>query len=76
MQVTRELDTKGLKCPMPVLKTKKAMKQLAPGETLRVEATDSSAVKDFAAFCAASNHLLIESTELEGIFTFILKKSI
>ena len=68
------LDTSGLKCPLPVLKTKKAMKDLAPGGQIIVIATDPSAVKDFQAFCAATGDRLLESRQANGVFTFVIEK--
>jgi len=72
--MTTTLDTRGLKCPLPVLKTKKAMKTLSAGATITVLATDPSAVKDFQAFCAATGDRLLESREAGGVFTFVIEK--
>ena len=69
------LDTKGLQCPLPILKTRKALKSLAPGEVLTVEATDPSAVDDMKAFCVATGHELMSSTNVDGVFIFEIKKS-
>jgi tRNA 2-thiouridine synthesizing protein A len=68
------LDTRGLKCPLPVLRARKAMQGVAPGEVLRVLATDPAAVRDFRAFCAATGHELVEQSEQAGEFTFLLRK--
>ena len=56
---TETLDTKGLNCPMPVLKAKKAIKSLNVGDTLEVLGTDPGSVKDFEAFCSATGHKLL-----------------
>jgi len=69
-----ELDTKGMNCPLPILKAKKAMNQLEVGSTLKVLATDPGSVEDFGTFCRTGGHELIESTETEGVFTYIIKK--
>lgn len=69
------LDAKGLKCPLPVLKARKAMKEVDPGGLLRVAATDPSAVQDFRAFCETTGHELIESSESDGVYTFTLRKN-
>lgn len=69
------LDTSGLKCPLPVLKAKKALKALAPGDTLRVVATDPSAVADFRNFCDATGDALLESEEGGGQYRFLIRKS-
>ena len=63
-----ELDAKGLLCPLPVLRARKALKALGPGEILAVEATDPSAPGDFAAFCETTGNRLLSSTEEGGIF--------
>ena len=69
------LDTRGLSCPLPVLRARKAMQQLAPGALLRVLATDPGTVKDFKAFCRASGHELVESRPQQGEFHFLLRKA-
>lgn len=69
------LDTKGMKCPLPVLKARKAMQALEPGALLRVEATDPGAVKDFAHFCEVAGHTLVESTETDGVYIFLIRKA-
>lgn len=69
------LDTKGLKCPLPVLKARKAMKDLKSGGVLRVEATDPGAVKDFEHFCKTTGaHLLDCREEADGVLIFTLRK--
>ncbi len=68
------LDTIGLNCPLPILKAKKAMKQIAPGETLEVLATDPGAVEDFETFCRVSGHELVESDHGDGIFRFLIRR--
>ena len=69
------LDVKGLNCPLPILKAKKAINTMATGHTLQVLATDPGAVKDFEAFCRSTKHQLLESTEEGGVFKFIIKKT-
>ncbi len=69
-----ELDTKGMNCPMPILKAKKAMIGMEPGQTLRIEATDPGAVEDFDAFCRTVGHEMVEQSEEAGIFIFVIKK--
>lgn len=67
------LDTRGLACPLPVLKTKKAMRSLTQGQTLEVLATDPGSVQDFDAFSKATGHNLIVSETIEdGTFRFVL----
>jgi tRNA 2-thiouridine synthesizing protein A len=69
-----ELDVRGLICPLPVLKARKAMQPLPPGDSLRVLATDPKAVQDFAAFADATGLELLESREDEGTLVFVLRK--
>ena len=68
------LDVKGLACPLPVLRAKKAMRDVAPDETLEVLATDPGAVADFKAFCETTRHQLVETREDAGVFTFVIRK--
>ncbi len=72
--MTTILDTKGLNCPLPILKAKKAINGLTAGDTLQVLATDPGAVKDFQAFCRATGHELLESGEDAGVYSFLIKK--
>ena len=69
------LDVKGLKCPLPVLRARKALKPLEPGDLLEVHATDPSAVQDFASFCETTGHELLASEEAEGVFVFKIRKA-
>jgi tRNA 2-thiouridine synthesizing protein A len=69
------LDTKSLKCPLPVLKARKALKEVTPGGLLRVLATDPGASKDFAHFCEATGCELVESNEgSDGVLSFLIRK--
>jgi tRNA 2-thiouridine synthesizing protein A len=72
--VTRSLDLKGLSCPLPIVKTAKAMKELAPGDLLEVLATDPGSVPDFNAWAKSTGNPLVESTADGGVFRFVLKK--
>ena len=74
MNAPVELDTRGLTCPLPVLKAQKAMRAMAAGERLRVLATDPKAPDDFAQFCAAAGHTLIESTAHPEHFSVVIEK--
>ena len=69
------LDARGLKCPLPVLKAKKAMKPLAVGDTLTVIATDPSAPRDFEEFCAATGYALVDNRAADGEFIIVMRKS-
>ena len=68
------LDTKGLKCPLPVLKARKALKDVPAGGVLRVVATDPGAVKDFEHFCKTTGCRLVEWSEAGGVLTFDIAK--
>ena len=70
----RILDVKGLKCPMPLLKAKKALNEMAAQEQLQVLATDPGSVRDFEVFCRQSGHLLLSSEETDGTYTYLLQK--
>jgi len=72
---TTVLDTKGLNCPLPILRVKKAIKDVPAGGTLQVLATDPGAVKDFEAFCKATGQQLVDWGEEGGVFTFNIKKA-
>ncbi|NIV77119.1 MAG: hypothetical protein GWN37_20500 [Gammaproteobacteria bacterium] len=69
-----ELDARGLNCPLPILKARKALKDMAGGQVLRIMATDPGSVKDFAAFANQTGNELLNSTEESGEFHFLLKK--
>jgi tRNA 2-thiouridine synthesizing protein A len=68
------LDAKGLNCPLPILKAKKALKEVPDGGTLEILATDPGAVADFQAFCRATGNELLEHSKDGGVYRFILKK--
>ncbi len=68
------LDTSGLKCPLPVLKAKKALKALAPGDELTVVATDPESPRDFRSFCETTGTVLVDLKEEDGVYTYILRK--
>jgi tRNA 2-thiouridine synthesizing protein A len=72
---TTELDVKGLNCPLPVLRVKKAMAALPAGATLRVFATDPGSNKDIEAFCKASGNEFRSAAEKDGVFVFELAKA-
>jgi tRNA 2-thiouridine synthesizing protein A len=72
---TDQLDAKGLICPLPVLKARRAMKSLAAGDILEIEATDPGSVKDFAHFCETTGYRLASSSEADGVFHFTIEKT-
>ena len=72
----RELDARGLNCPLPILRTKKALNEMAGGQTLHVVATDPGSVRDFQAFARQTGHDLLRSTAGDGEYRFLLRKKI
>ena len=73
MQIDRDLDVKGLNCPLPILRTKKALAEMETGQVLRVRATDPGSVKDFAAFAKQTGNELLEQNEENRVYEFDLK---
>jgi tRNA 2-thiouridine synthesizing protein A len=73
-EVAKELDTRGLNCPLPILRTKKGLTDLATGQVLRVVATDPGAVRDFEAFARQTGHALIHADTRGPEFVFYLRK--
>lgn len=69
------LDTRGLNCPLPVLRARKALRGLAPGTIVRLLATDPGTVRDVAAMCAATGDRLIESSVTGSEFVFLIEKT-
>ena len=74
MQFDKELDAKGLSCPLPILKTKKALNDLSAGQVLKIVATDPGSVKDMQAFSRQTGHALLSSTEEDNAFVFLMRK--
>lgn len=70
-----EIDLSGLNCPLPILRTKKALAALASGKVLRVIATDPGAVKDFEVFARQTGHALLQSQEENGKYYFLFRKA-
>ena len=68
------LDAKGLKCPLPVLRARKAIKSVEIGSELKVLVTDPAAPKDFKAFCSQTGHVLISIKESNGVFTLVIRR--
>jgi len=72
--VARTLDCKGLSCPLPIVKTAQAIRGLAAGDLIEVVATDPGSVKDFAAWSKVTGNELVETSQADGVFRFVLKK--
>ena len=75
MNITKTLDAKGLACPMPIVRTKKAIDTINSGEVLEVLATDKGALNDFKAWASAGGHTIIEQTEEAGVLRFLIQKA-
>ena len=74
MEIGRDLDVKGLNCPLHILRNKKALAEMETGQVLRVQATDPGSVKDFAAFAKQTGNELLEQKEENRVFEFYLKR--
>jgi tRNA 2-thiouridine synthesizing protein A len=74
MQFDKELDARGLNCPLPILRSKKALTDMQPGETLKIVATDPGAMKDFQAFAKQTGHELVYANEENKELLFLLRK--
>jgi tRNA 2-thiouridine synthesizing protein A len=72
--VAMRLDLKGLSCPLPIVKTAKAIKELKPGELVEVLATDPGSVPDFRAWSQSTGNPLLESSTEGSVYRFIVKK--
>jgi TusA-related sulfurtransferase len=74
MQITKTLDLKGLSCPLPIVRTAQAAKDLASGDLIEALATDPGSVADFTAWCKATGNELVEQTDADGVFRFVIRK--
>jgi tRNA 2-thiouridine synthesizing protein A len=74
MEFDKDLDARGLNCPLPILKAKKALAEMMSGEVLRVVATDTGSVRDFQAFAKQTGNQLLEQSESEQEFTFYMRR--
>ena len=72
--IDRELDARGLNCPLPILRTKKSLNDMVPGQVLKVVATDPGSVRDFQAFARQTGNQLLSSTENNGEYLFLMRK--
>jgi len=74
IEVNKELDTRGLNCPLPILKAKKALTDMATGELLRVVSTDAGSVRDFQAFARQTGNELVEQVTAGADFVHVLRR--
>ena len=73
-EVIKELDTRGLNCPLPILKAKKALSDMLSGQLLRVVSTDAGSVRDFQAFARQTGNELVEQTTAGADFMHVLRR--
>ena len=74
MEFIKDLDARGLNCPLPILKTKKALAEMTSGEVLRVQATDPGSVRDFQAFAKQTGNELVQQDKAGDVFIFFMKR--
>ena len=74
MQYDKDLDARGLNCPLPILRAKKALGDMTSGQVLRILSTDPGSEKDFQAFAKQTGNELLSHSEADKIFTFLLRK--
>jgi tRNA 2-thiouridine synthesizing protein A len=74
MNFDREVDASGLNCPLPILRTKKALAEMQSGQVLKVTSTDPGSVRDFAMFAKQTGNELLEQADQEGAFIFYMKR--
>jgi tRNA 2-thiouridine synthesizing protein A len=72
--ITERVDMKGFACPLPIAKTALVMRRLSAGDLLEVFATDPGSVPDFEAWCTSTGNELVERSEDDGVFRFLLRK--
>ena len=70
----KELDTRGLNCPLPILKAKRALADMVSGELLRVVSTDPGSMRDFQAFARQTGNDLVEQTQVDAEFVHVLRR--
>jgi TusA-related sulfurtransferase len=74
MSADIELDAKGLRCPMPIMKATKAIKEMKPGQILKITATDPGSKRDFEGWAKNGGHTLLDVKEENGVYTYMIRK--
>jgi len=74
MNIDKEIDTRGLNCPLPILKAKKALNDMLTGQLLKVVSTDAGSVRDFQAFARQTGNELVEQQTLDADFVHVLRR--
>ena len=72
---TQSLDARGMNCPLPILRTKKALSAMSTGETLAITSTDPGSIKDMQSFCKQTGNELVSSNSDQGEFVFLVRKA-
>jgi TusA-related sulfurtransferase len=75
LQVAHSVDARGLACPMPIIKAAQAVRTLATGELVEILATDAGSRADFAAWSRTTGNELVESSEHDGVYRFVLRRT-
>ena len=75
IKIAKTLDAKGLNCPLPILRTKKAIAEIGIGEILEVLSTDPGSVSDFQAWTKSTGHEIVDSSEKDGVYRYLIKKA-
>ena len=73
-QLNKELDCQGLSCPLPILKTRKAMDELSSGQILKLVCTDPSSIDDFTSWSSSTGHILLSSNKQDEIYIYLIQK--
>ncbi|HBE91861.1 MAG TPA: response regulator SirA [Gammaproteobacteria bacterium] len=74
-EINATLDARGLNCPLPILRTKKTLAQMATGENLELVSTDPGSLKDIDSFCNQTGNVLVENSNSDGEFKFVIRKA-
>ncbi len=74
MQADKEIDTRGLNCPLPILKAKKALAEMSTGQTLKVVSTDQGSIRDFQAFARQTGNELVDQETVNNEFVHVLRR--
>jgi TusA-related sulfurtransferase len=74
MDIHKEVDARGLLCPLPILRAKKALAEMESGQILKILATDPSAQRDFSAFAQQTGNALVQASLEDSVFTFLIRR--
>ena len=75
MEIHKEVDARGLNCPLPILRCKKGLSEIQPDQVLKILATDPGSIKDFQAFCKQTGHELLSLEQDEKVYIYHIRKS-